>query len=455
LSTPQAQRRGDVVTDKARVSWRDLADARVALMLAFGYSAGLPLLLVFGTLSAWLRESGVPVTTIGLFSWLALAYSFKFLWSPLVDAFDVPVLSRLVGRRRAWMIASQILVAAGLAGVGFSDPGSTIAVTAAFTFLVAFGSATQDVVVDGWRIDAAPTSRQGIMAAAYQLGYRLALICAGAGALYLAEFVNWRAAYLAMAALMSVGLIASLLAPVVDKAPGLPDAGPSATKAFSFSEAIVAPLADLYGRKGAMLVPILALVALYRLPDFVAGVMANPLYIDLGFSKTDIANVSKLYGVWVGMVGAFVGGLLVPKLGLRPTLLIGAVAGAGSNLMFSWLALEGARLELLILAISIDNFSGSFAGTALIAYMSGLTGPGFAATQYALLSSLYALPGKLVGGISGFIVASFGYATFFTLTAAVGLPVVLLCLLVGRSAADEDVAGETDTAAEAIPVRSG
>jgi PAT family beta-lactamase induction signal transducer AmpG len=449
------------VTEKARFGWRDLADARVALMLAFGFSAGLPLLLVFGTLSAWLRESGVPVTSIGLFSWLALAYSFKFLWSPLIDAFDVPVLARRVGRRRAWMMACQTLVALGLIGVALSDPAANIAVTAIFTFIVALGSATQDVVVDGWRIDAAPTSRQGIMAAAYQFGYRLALICAGAGALYIAEFVDWRTAYLSMAALMGVGFVASLLAPVVDRAPGAgAAASPGQLPRFDFKDAIRAPLADLYGRKGAMLIPILALVALYRLPDFVAGVMANPLYIDLGFSKADIANVSKLYGIWVGMIGAFVGGLLLPKLGLRTTLLIGAIAGAGSNLMFSWLAVEGARLDLLILAISIDNFSGSFAGTALIAYMSGLTGPGFAATQYALLSSLYALPGKLVGGVSGFIVASFGYATFFTLTAAVGIPVVLLCLVVGRWSIDEDATDAADEVAaapapEPIPVRSG
>jgi PAT family beta-lactamase induction signal transducer AmpG len=438
----KAGREGGTVTDKARIGWRDLADRRVALMLAFGYSAGLPLLLVFGTLSAWLRESGVPVTTIGLFIWLALAYSFKFLWSPLVDAWDVPVLSGLLGRRRAWMVTSQTLIAAGLIGVGLSDPGSRIVMTAAFTFVVAFGSATQDVVVDGWRIDAAPTSRQGIMAAAYQLGYRLALICAGAGALYLAEFVNWRTAYLAMAALTSVGLVASLLSPVVDRPPSPPgERDHGNPQSFSFGDAIKAPLADLYGRKGAMLIPILALVALYRLPDFVAGVMANPLYIDLGFSKAEIASVSKLYGVWVGMLGAFVGGLLVPKLGLRLTLLIGAIAGAGSNLMFSWLALEGPKLELLILAISIDNFAGSFAGTALIAYMSGLTGPGFAATQYALLSSLYALPGKLIGGISGFVVETFGYATFFTLTAAVGIPVVALCAVIGRVSPEDDAAG--------------
>ena len=417
------------MTEKARIGWRELGDKRVLLMLAFGYSAGLPFLLVFGTLSVWLRESGVPVTTIGLFSWLALAYSLKFAWSPLVDAFDVPILARLVGRRRAWMMACQVLVAIGLVGVGLTDPASGIAATAAFTFVVAFGSATQDVVVDGWRIDAAPTSQQGIMAAAYQLGYRLALICAGAGALYIAQFGSWRIAYFSMAALMGVGLVASLLAPIVDRAPGA--TGPVANAPrFSFTEAIKAPLADLYRRKGAVLVPILVLVALYRLPDFVAGVMANPLYIDVGFTKTDIANVSKLYGIWVGMVGAFVGGFAVPVLGLRVTLLIGAIAGAASNLMFTWLALTGPSLELLVLVISIDNFSGSFAGTALIAYMSGLTGAGFAATQYALLSSLYALPGKLVGGISGFIVAYFGYPTFFSLTAAVGIPVVMLCLWV-------------------------
>ena len=447
------------MTDKASFGWRDLGDARVALMLALGYSAGLPILLVFGTLSAWLRKSGVPVTQIGLFSWLALAYSLKFLWSPLIDAFDVPGLSRLVGRRRAWMIVSQITVAIALIGVGLSDPASNIWVTAAFAFLVAVGSATQDVVVDGWRIDAAPTSKQGIMAAAYQLGYRLALICAGAGALYIAEYVSWQAAYFSMAALMAVGLAASSLAPVVDRAAASDrTAEPAKTpRRFSFANAIVAPLADLFRRKGRTLVPILALVALYRLPDFVAGVMANPLYIDLGFTLPEIANVSKLYGIWVGMVGAFAGGLLLPKLGLRLTLLIGAVAGAGSNLMFTWLALTGRDLGLLTLAISIDNFSASFAGTALIAYMSGLTAPGFAATQYALLSSLYALPGKLVGGVSGFIVASFGYATFFALTAAVGIPVVLLCLFIGRLSADEDAdeAAAVAATAPAIAARSG
>src|SRR5262245_13107379 len=211
---------GGGVTQERKLGWRDLKDVRVALMLAFGYSSGLPLLLVFGTLSVRLREAGVPVTTIGIFSWLALAYSLKFIWSPVVDAYDVPLLARLVGRRRAWMIAAQLVVIAGLLGAGFADPASSLALVAAFTLVIAFGSATQDVVVDGWRIDAAPMEKQGIMAAAYQLGYRIALLCAGAGALYIAEFVDWRSAYAAMAALMAIGIGAAIASPVVDRAPG-------------------------------------------------------------------------------------------------------------------------------------------------------------------------------------------------------------------------------------------
>jgi PAT family beta-lactamase induction signal transducer AmpG len=298
-----------------------------------------------------------------------------------------------------------------------------------FTFLVAFGSATQDVVVDAWRIDAAPIEKQGVMAAAYQLGYRLGLLCAGAGALYIAELASWRTAYFAMAGLMVVGFVASLLSPIVDRAP---QAGAAPRQDFDFIRGVKAPVVDLYQRLGPAFGPILVMVALYRLPDFVSGVMANPLYVDLGFSKTDIANVSKLYGVWIGIVGAFAAGLLISRIGLRATLLIGAIVCAGSNLAYSWLFHEGARIEALVVTISIDNFSAGFAGVALVTYMSGLTAPGFVATQYALLSSLYALPGKFVGGVSGFIVTAYGYPAFFAMTAAVGIPVVLLCLWVTR-----------------------
>lgn len=427
-------------------------DRRAFLMLALGYSSGLPFLLVFSTLSAWLREAGVSRTEIGFLSYLALAYTFKFLWAPVVDAFDVPVLSRLVGRRRAWMIAAQLTIAAGLIGVGVSDPAKSLTAVAAFAFLVALASATQDVVIDGWRIDAVETERQGAMAAAYQLGYRFALISAGAGALYVAEFASWSTAYFTMAALMAVGLGASFLAPMVDRHR---DAEARA-RGWSFAAAVADPLQDLFRRKGSKLVLILAVVALYRLPDFVSGVMANPLYIDLKFSKLDIANVSKLYGVWVGIAGAFAGGYAIARLGLYRSLVIGAMVGAASNLMFSLLAVSGTNHAMLVGTISIDNFCGGFAGTVLIAYMSGLTGPGYAATQYALLSSLYALPGKLVGGLSGVMVDAFGYPAFFALTAAVGIPVTLMCLYAGRIVeadreAPEAVAAEPEAGAVPAP----
>ncbi len=419
-----------------------LRDSRLAIMLALGFSSGLPFLLVFGTLSAWLRESGVPVTEIGLLSYVALAYSFKFVWAPVIDAFDVPLLGRLVGRRRSWMLTAQAVIALGLIGIGLSNPAVTLTFTVISALVVAFASATQDVVVDGWRIDVAPESKQGMMAAAYQLGYRFALISSGAGALYIADYIDWKSAYLTMAALMVVGAGATLLSPSTererDAAAATADAriqGRPAAPAFDFVKAVYEPLADLVRRKGHMLLLILPLVALYRLPDFIAGVMANPLYIDTGFTKSEIASVSKLYGVWIGILGAFAGGLALPRLGLRTTLVIGAIAAAGSNLMFSWLAASGAQLHLLVACISVDNFASGFAGTTLIAYMSGLTGVGFAASQYALLSSLYALPGKLVAGLSGFMVQALGYPAFFAMTAAIGIPVAILAMIVGRDEA--------------------
>jgi PAT family beta-lactamase induction signal transducer AmpG len=429
------------VSDRRSTLAELAADPRLALMLALGFSAGLPFLLVFGTLSAWLRQAGVERAEIGMLSWVGLAYSFKFVWSPLVDRVDIPVLSDRLGRRRAWMLTAQFTVALGLIAIAFSDPGLRLPATVAGALLVAFASATQDVVIDAWRIDAAPTSRQGVMAAVYQLGYRLALICSGAGALYIADFVDWRSAYLAMAALMSVGVVTTLLVPRSDAAP----LRTAHDKLFSFVDAVIEPFLDLWRRKLWLVVPILALITLYRVPDFVAGVMANPLYIDLKFTLSEIASVSKLYGVWVGILGAFAGGIAVTRIGLMPCVLFGGIIGAASNLMFAWLATAGHQIELLTLAISIDNFSAGFAGTALIAYMSGLTASTVVATQYALLSSLYALPGKFVGGASGFMVEAFGYPMFFTITAMVGVPIALLSLLLWRL---DPIGGETAKASE-------
>ena len=402
-----------------------LRDPRLALMLALGFSSGLPFLLIFSTQSVWLREVGVSRSAIGLMSYAALAFSFKFIWAPVIDRFEPPLTGAWLGRRRGWMLLAQIGVAAGLAGLAFGAPADGLAWNVGFAFVTAFAAATQDVTIDGWRIDAAPSEKQGMMSAVYQLGYRLAMLCAGAGALYVADFVSWRAAYLAMAGLMIVGVAGCLLSPRLD-GPARQSASPLA----AFGE----PLADLLRRYGPALIAILALVAIYRLPDFVSGVMANPLYIDLGFTKSDIATVSKLYGVWIGIAGAFGGGVAVARLGLMPTLLIGGFAASASHLTLALLAASGAQLPLLTLAVSVESFASGFAGAALIAYMSSLVSPAYAATQYALLSSLYALPGKFVGGLSGVMVDAFGYVRFFIATAAIGIPVVALTLIVWRLA---------------------
>ncbi len=413
---------------KRRPGFREIVtDRRLALMLALGFSSGLPFLLIFSTQSAWLSEVRISRAAIGLMSYVALAFTFKFLWAPIIDTCNVPLLTTWLGRRRSWMLLSQIGVAVGLVGVAIGDPSTHLGWTVAASFFIAFAAATQDIVIDGWRIDAAPQEQQGMMAATYQLGYRLSLLCAGAGAFYIADFVNWNVAYLAMSVLTGVGMTACLLSPRgVDKTST--DVG-----GFSLATSFWEPLHDLIARYGLRLILILLLVSIYRLPDFVSGVMANPLYIDLGFGKSDIATVSKVYGVWVGMAGIFAGGYCVSRLGLMPTLFIGGVAASASHLAMAYLSAHGARLDLLTLAISIENFASGFAGTALIAFMSSLTSPLFAATQYALLSSLYALPGKFIGGLSGFMVDAFGYTKFFISTSLIGAPVAVLCLLVWLS----------------------
>ena len=311
-------------------------------MLALGFSSGLPFLLIFSTQSVWLRESGVSRSAIGLMSYAALAFTFKFAWAPFIDEYDPPLVGASLGRRRGWMLIAQIGVAAGLSGLAFGAPAESLGWSVLFAFLTAFAAASQDVAIDGWRIDAAPVERQGMMSAVYQLGYRLAMLCAGAGALYIADFLSWRAAYLAMAGLTLVGIGGCLLSPPLDR-----PRDARGERTLSFAVSFVEPLNDLLRRYGPTLIVILALVSIYRLPDFVSGVMANPLYIDLGFTKSDIATVSKLYGVWIGIAGAFGGGVAVARLGLMPSLVLGGVAASSSHLMLALLAARGASLPLL------------------------------------------------------------------------------------------------------------
>jgi PAT family beta-lactamase induction signal transducer AmpG len=405
-----------------RPKFRDIVtDPILALMLALGFSSGLPFLLVLGTQAARLAEAKVPIEEIGLVSWVGLCYSLKFLWSPIIDTIDVPVLAHLLGRRRAWLLTAQIGIAVGLIALAFADPARSLWGLIGCAGFTAFFAATQDIVIDGWRIDSAPIERQGIMAATYNLGYRFGLLSAGAGALYLADFYSWRTAYLLMAALMAVGVGAGLLSP------RLPERNREGH--VSFAVKLSEPLTDLWTRYGTLLVAIFLFVALYRLPDFLSGVMANPLYIHLGFSKSQIATMSKVYGIWIGIGGAFAGGYAITRIGLMPALLIGGIAAASSHLCLALLAASGKSLPLLALSVSVENFAGNFAGAALIAYMSSLTAPAYAASQYALLSSLFALFGKFLGGLSGFAVKQIGFAGFFASTSLIGVPVAALCLL--------------------------
>ncbi len=430
-------------SESQRQSWlRFLKDPKLALMLALGFSSGLPFLLVFSTQSAWLREAGVSKQHIGLMSWVALAYSFKFLWAPLLDRYDAPVLGPALGRRRGWMALTQFGVALSLAAMAFGDPAHRLAWTIVFAFCLGFFSATQDIMIDGWRIAVAPPQDQGEMSAASQIGYKFAILCAGAGALYLAQYVSWRAAYLVMACFMAVGLSATLLAPE--------PAAHIVTGTERHINVVAAyrdPLKDFFLRNGRFALLFLALLSIYRLPDFVSGVMANPLYIDLGFSKADIASVTKLFGFWVGLGGIFAGGVAVTRFGLMPSLLIGGIAASASHLTLAALAARGADIRMLTLSVCVENFAGGFAGTALIAFMSSLTSPLYAAAQYALLSSLYALPGKLLGGLSGYAVAAFGYPAFFVATSCIGIPVAAICLAVWRIQARQTAAsGQPETA---------
>ncbi len=398
-------------------------DRTLALMLALGFSSGLPFLLVLGDQALRLAESHVAIETIGLMSWVGLWYSLKYLWAPVIDRVDLPILARALGRRRAWLLVFQLAVVAGLIGLAFADPRPhALGLAIAFSTFTAFAAASQDIVIDGWRIDAAPTQRQGVMAATGNLGYRLALICTGYVALVLAQRYGWTRAYLAMAGLMTIGIVAGLLSPRLPEREGV--VRPSLARSF------IDPLADLGKRHGWTLIAILLLVALYRLPDFLTGVMANPLYVKLHFSKDEIGTMVKLYGVWVGIAGAFAGGFAILRLGLMPALLIGGVCASASHLCLALLAASDKSLALLALSVSVENFAGNFAGAALIAYMSSLTSPLFAASQYALLSSLYALLGKFFGGFSGFAVKAYGYPSFFIASSTIGIPVALLCLFV-------------------------
>lgn len=495
-------------------SWKNslqaLGHPRVVTMLFLGFSAGLPLLLIFSSLSLWLREAGVERSAVTFFSWAALGYSCKFVWAPLVDTLPVPLLTSKLGRRRGWMLLAQGSTIAAITGMAFVDPAQGHLTTMAWgAVLLGFSAATQDIVIDAYRIESADVSLQALMASTYIAGYRVGMLVSGAGALFLAsafgsakghyDYQAWQGAYLVMAAATSVGVITTLMI----AEPDMHDArtssrstadhvrllfmflasvtgfilvfyyssGPAAefgrtltallgaeagarflvetarlgtgvTTAWlvatllihagvvsrdAVRDTYVAPLKDFFGRyglKSALL--LLLLVGVYRISDVVLGVIANVFYQDLGFTKPEIAGVVKTFGLFMTIAGGFLGGLLSVRHGVIRILLLGALLSAATNLLFIALAAAGHNLGMLYLVISVDNLSAGLASAAFVAFLSGLTTVRFTAVQYAVFSSLMTLFPKILGGYSGTIVDSLGYSRFFTLTALLGLPVLVL-----------------------------
>ena len=493
-----------------RHSLRSFGHPRVITMLFLGFSAGLPLLLIFSSLSLWLREAGVERATVTFFSWAALGYSFKFVWAPLVDTLPIPLLTSWLGRRRGWMLLAQGSIIAAIAGMALIDPaGGHLTMMALAAVLLGFSSATQDIVIDAYRIESADVSLQALMSSTYIAGYRIGMLVSGAGALFLAsafgsakgayDYQAWQWAYLIMAAAMSVGVLTTLVIsePATREKP-MPSRSTkdyagilfmfvaavtgfimvfylSSEPAAALSQALsgvlgaqaaarflvetarlgagvatawliatlmiragavnrdmmqdtyIAPLKDFFGRYGLKsAILLLLLVGVYRISDIVLGVIANVFYQDVGFTKPEIAGVVKTFGLFMTIAGGFLGGLLSVRYGVIRILFLGALLSAATNLLFIALAAVGHDLSMLYLVISVDNLSAGLASAAFVAFLSSLTNIRFTAMQYAIFSSLMTLFPKILGGYSGTIVDSLGYSHFFTLTALLGLPVLIL-----------------------------
>ena len=489
---------------------------RVLAMLFLGFSAGLPLLLIFSTLSIWLSEAGVERSAVTYFSWAALGYSFKFVWAPLVDKLPLPLLEHRLGKRRSWLLLSQLMVISAMLWMAMSDPASTegLRYMAFAAVLLGLSSATQDIVIDAYRIEAVEEKLQALMSASYVAGYRIGMIVAGAGALYLAAglgttkeayvYSSWQLTYMAMAATMLVGVLTTLLIDeprrhsessflnstsdylrflllfacfvstlvggyvlladgIAELRIGLIGPGVSASLASFTAEATrllaavvvagvtswmlvmlniadqralqetyVDPIAEFFGRYGRMAILVLLLIGFYRVSDIVLGVISNVFYVDMGFSKNQIATVTKVFGLSMTILGGFVGGFLTIRYGVLKVLMLGAVMTVITNLLFIPLANNPGNLSLLYVVIGADNLTAGLAAAAFIAYLSSLTNLSFTAMQYAMFSSMMTLFPKLLGGYSGSIVDSLGYESFFLISSMMGVPVLVLIWAVDR-----------------------
>ncbi len=424
---------------------------------------------MFSTLNARLADVGVDIATIGFFSWLGITYSIKVFWAPVVDRLTLPILGRLLGKRRSWILLAQAGIAAGLYLMAQVDATVNPELMAWCGLLVAFASATQDISIDAYRIEIAEERLQAALAATYIFGYRFALLVAGGGALVLSAYWSWEAVYTIMAGLVGIGIatVVIIKEPQVNHFAAAADIAHKVEREAArrshlsprlarltgwFYAAVAGPFVDFFRRYQELAVAILVLVAVYRIADIAMGVMANPFYLSfMGFSKEEIGYVTKIFGFFMTMTGALVGGVLVMRYGVRKILLAGAIMTAATNLLFVLLAQYPPDIYTLAVVVSADNLSGGIANVALIAWLSGMTSASFTATQYALFSSLMTLPGKFLGGFSGIIVADFGYAWFFTVSAIMGVPAVLLVLFLMRHGRRLDELAPAKSAAPVDP----
>ncbi len=429
-----------------KASFQVYKNPKVLAMLFLGFSAGLPILLVFGTLSAWLNSEDVDKSTIGFVSWVALAYGLKFIWSPLVDRMPIPLLTAMLGQRRSWMLLAQLGVITGLATLSMYDPKTSLSSIVAFAVLTAFSSATQDIAIDAWRIEAMDDEYQGAMAGTYQLGYRIGMILAGSMAFVIADFYSWSIAYLCMAVFMFVGIISTFIISEPDHTLS-ENEWKTEKRVISLLErnqhlpqkvrnlqawfvgAVICPFADFFARNGWNALLILLFIAVFRMSDITLGVMAFPFYQDMGYSGSEIGIVSGLVGKFITIAGALIGGVLVVHYGILRMLLAGAIIVILTNLLFAWLAGQEPLVIWLVLVVGADNLAGGLAGTVFIAYLSSLTNRAYTATQYALFSSIMLLLPKFIGGFSGVVVDASNYPTFFLYAATLGLPSVILILI--------------------------
>ncbi|MBF0135396.1 MAG: AmpG family muropeptide MFS transporter [Magnetococcus sp. DMHC-1] len=427
--------------------WRKTLDVyghpRVMAIFFLGFSSGLPLALTFGTLSLWLMEAGVAKSTIGLFALASAPYTVKFLWAPLLDRLPMPFFTARWGQRRGWALCIQILLALAILGLGSANPAHDPRLTALLALAVAFLSASQDIVIDAYRVEILDKSQYGAGAAMIVLGYRMGMLVSGAGALYLATYFGWWVTYAVMAVCMAVGIVTILVNPEpvrtmepesrqqenrIDSALGrhLRQEGRWVALVRWLSVAVVAPLADFLTRRGWLAV--LMFILLYKLGDALAGVMTGPFYIDLQFSKIEIANLTKIFGLIATLVGSVIGGFMVHRWGIMVSLLYCGILQMVSNLMFVWLALAGRDLTILALTIGIENLSGGMGSAALVAYLSSLCNVAYTATQYALLSSFMAFGRTILASWGGFLADKMSWGPFFFLTTVAALPGMVLLM---------------------------